>query len=75
MTIIVKYSCHGCGLTKVDVAVPARESEDVVTWMDQTVRLAGADHRRRSPHCHPKAVQDLMIPMTGRDRIGGPPVQ
>jgi hypothetical protein len=75
VTIRVRYSCPACGLVSVNVDVPARETEDVVTWMEATVRATGADHNRRSPDCHPARLHDLMIPMTGTDRIGGPTVQ
>lgn len=73
MTITVKYSCDGCGLKRVEADVPARTTEDVVVWMDRTVRLLSRDHARRSPGCHPKALQEVMIPIgAGVDRIGGP---
>jgi hypothetical protein len=75
VTIVVLYSCAECALTKVRCAVPAREEEDVRVWMDQTIRLVSADHHRRSPRCHPKTLSDLMIPMTGTDRVGGPTQQ
>lgn len=75
MTIDVKYSCPMCGLAKVIVRVPARVDEDVRVWMDQTIALVGADHGRRSPDCHPEELHDLMIPMTGADRVGGPSLQ
>lgn len=73
MTITVKYSCHDCGLVKAECVVPARQDEDVVVWMEHTIRLAAQDHARRSPRCHPKQLHDLMIPMPpGTDRVGGP---
>jgi hypothetical protein len=73
MTITVMYSCPECALTKVSCIVPAREEEDVLVWMDETIRLVAADHDRRSPRCHPKTLKDLYIPMPpGTDRIGGP---
>ncbi len=73
MTIRVKYSCDQCGLRRVEVDVPARTTEDVRDWTDQTVRLVMRDHDRRSPRCHPKELSQLMIPMPdGVDRIGGP---
>jgi len=72
MTITVKYSCKLCGLDKVDVVVPARGTEDVLTWMDTMGRFLGEDHHRRSPYCTPTKLQDVMIPMTGTDRVGGP---
>lgn len=74
MTITVKYSCRDCRLHRVTVSVPARDSEDVADWMKATVRLVSADHARRSPACHPKALSELLIPMDGTQKIGGPAV-
>lgn len=72
MTIDVLYTCKGCGLDKVKVAVAERGAEDVVVWMDSTMRTLAVDHRRRSPQCVADRL-DLMVPTTGRgDRIGGP---
>lgn len=73
LTITVLYSCDLCGLTDAHCDVPAREDEDVLVWMEQTIQLVAANHHRRSPLCRPKTLKNLMIPMTGRDRIGGPP--
>lgn len=75
MNITCKYSCAGCGLQRVAIDVPARVTEPVKVWMDATVNRIAADHRRRSPHCRSQELKELMIPMTGRDRIGGPTVQ
>lgn len=75
MTIAVKYSCPACGLKAVSVDVPARTDEDVLVWMKQTIRLTSEDHARRSPHCHPERLHDLMIPMAGAARVGGPSLQ
>jgi len=75
LTIRVFYSCPLCGLVKTAVDVPARDEEDVRVWMEQTVRLTGEDHARRSPDCHPQRLHDLMITMTGLDRIGGATMQ
>ena len=73
--IVVRYSCRLCGLLKVECLVPVRDpAQDVVRWMEQTGALLSADQRQRSPRCHPKELQDIMIPLTGRDRIGGPSV-
>lgn len=72
MTITVKYSCPLCGLSRVECDVPARGDEDVVVWMEQTIAVVGRDHARRSPACHPERLHDLMIPMTGVDKVGGP---
>jgi len=71
-TIQVFYSCPLCALRKVAISVPAREGEDVLQWMEATLRLLAADHAQRSPTCHPDQLHDLMIPMTGTARVGGP---
>jgi hypothetical protein len=75
LTIRCFYSCALCGLKKVPVDVPARGDEDVCDWMEVTIRLVGQDHAFRAPGCHPKTLTDLMIPMTGTDRVGGPTLQ
>lgn len=76
MKITLKYSCYQCGLTAVEVDVPARGEEDVVSWMDKVVAYEiKSDHNRRSPSCMATSVRDLMIPITGADKIGGPTVQ
>jgi hypothetical protein len=74
LTIQVLYSCARCGLKKIPLDVPARESpaEDVLVWMNHTVALVGHDHRRLSPSCEAKKIDALLIPMTGTDRVGGP---
>lgn len=75
MNITVTYSCRVCGLNEVGVDVPARESEDVVAWMDRTVRLVAADHAWRSPDCRTDHLANLKVPLTGAAKIGGPAVQ
>lgn len=75
MMIEVFYSCPDCGLHRVRCEVPARGEEDVIVWMNVTIVHIGADHRRRSPDCHPTELHDVMIPMTGANKIGGPAVQ
>lgn len=75
MTITVLYSCVLCGLDRATCVVPARADEDVRVWMDQTIRVVAADHAHRSPTCTAQQLSNLMIPMTGADRIGGLAVQ
>lgn len=74
VTIAVKYSCVGCGLVRAEAVVPAREEEGVVEWVEQTIRRVAADHARRSSWCV-GILTDLMIPITGVEKIGGPPIQ
>lgn len=75
LTTRVLYTCAGCGLKDVPVDVPARGAEDVRVWMDATVAHVSKDHRRRSYHCRKTVLQELKVPITGRDRIGGAIVQ
>jgi hypothetical protein len=75
VTTTIKYSCTLCGLQKVSVVVPARGEEDVLVWMDATGLFLSDDHRKRSPACQTKELQDVMIPMSGTDRVGGPALQ
>ena len=35
----------------------------------------GADHHLRSPECLSDHLQNLKIPITGADRVGGPAIQ
>jgi hypothetical protein len=75
MTITVMYSCAGCGLEKAAVDVPAREQEDVTVWMARTMLRVSAHHVRVSPSCPAETLSDLMIPIAGADRVGGPSIQ
>jgi hypothetical protein len=71
-TIIVKYSCAACGLHRIPCEVPVRREEDVVEWTEKIMAVALAmDHGIRSPHCRPKAFTEVMIPITGTDKVGG----
>lgn len=75
-TVAIRYSCDECGLKRVSVDVPARTGEDVKMWFEAILTPAlVADHQKRSPHCHPKELSEVLIPMTGTDRVGGAPVQ
>jgi len=73
--ITVLYSCGLCGLTRIPVRVKARTDEDVLVWMEGLGAVLSADHAQRSPGCRPATLTDVMIPMTGTDRVGGAPVQ
>lgn len=75
MTITVLYSCPECGLDRVPVQVPARDEENVIVWMEQTGEHLSLDHARRSPNCHPAQLKDIMIPIVGAEKVGGPAVQ
>lgn len=77
MTIVVKYSCRGCRLKRIDVVVDAREpEEDVLVWMGRLQQALSVDHRRRSPTCTATELQEVLIPMVGSNaRVGAPTVQ
>ncbi len=73
--IKIKYSCLECGLKNIELAVPARGDEDVVTWMKNAVGSnIKNDHTMRSPECPAESAQEVMIPITGTDKIGGPTI-
>jgi hypothetical protein len=72
-----KYTCKACGIYRRVVTVPAREDEDIGTWLDSAAMLIGHDHRRQSPRCRSYKMDELMIPIgtetTGQaSKIGGP---
>jgi hypothetical protein len=72
----VKYSCTLCGVHRVEVDVPARTNEDVVFWMQEVLGLAVSnDHRARSPLCESRTMSEVMIPLSGVDKLGGPIIQ
>jgi hypothetical protein len=75
--LVIRYSCHVCGLEKVEASVRYRASEeDLIAWMKEVVTPAlCADHDARSPHCHPDGLSDVLIPIDGAEWIGGPAVQ
>lgn len=77
MLIEVRYSCWACNLRKVSCSVPTRGEEDVITWMKATIAHLAEDHRRRSPDCTPvdNMLHDIMIPISGANKVGGPAVQ
>jgi hypothetical protein len=63
--ITVKFSCAKCGLHRVAVQVPARESSDpgtVVPWVNNCARICAQEHSRLSPGCNIKEFSELMIP-------------
>lgn len=65
MNIVVKYSCHDCGLARVPVLVPARMDEGIIDWMRSLGEILSRDHHDRSPDCNPDTLHDIMIPITG----------
>jgi hypothetical protein len=74
--IKVLYSCVLCGIHRAEVSVPERTNEDVVYWVQTIVgNQIKQDHTSRSPECRATSVQDLMIPISGVEKIGGPVVQ
>ncbi len=70
-----KYSCFKCGIKRRIVVVPARQEEDVVTWMETIMAPAlSADHDRQSPHCKITKLDEVLIPIEGAEKVGGPDV-
>ena len=75
MVMKVLYSCHECGIEKAPVEVPERKTEDVQVWIEQIMaKHIAADHYKRSPLC-PSQHADIMIPISGAEKIGGASVQ
>jgi hypothetical protein len=74
MDIIIKYSCTLCGIYRRHVSVPQRENEDVRIWMNMVTHRLADDHKLRSPNCRATKLDEVMIPITGADKIGGAPV-
>ena len=73
MTIQVLYTCLPCCIVDAKVDVPARTTEDVITWVEKVMGPAIAeDHQRRSPNCFPTTLSNVKIPVTGAAKIGGP---
>ncbi len=75
MTTDVKYSCNLCGIHRVTVEVPARENEDLGAWMRTLTLRLQEDHGRRSPDCHADKLDEVLVPMDGRTKVGGPAIQ
>ncbi len=74
MKIRILYSCLICGLKDVACEVPAREEEDVIVWLHNSMLFVRDDHGRRSPKCNSDRASDIKIPMTGANKIGGPTI-
>lgn len=72
-TVTVRYSCHGCGIVRREVVVPARmsDADDVVKWMETLAGVISVDHSRASPLCTATTMSEVMIPISGTDRVGG----
>ena len=72
--IVCKYTCGLCEINEQPVSVPARTGEDVIEWVRLMMTPAlMRDHLQRSPDCHPKEFESVMIPIPpGIKKIGGP---
>lgn len=68
----VLYTCSLCMLTDVPVEVTERlDGQDVVQWIEGVVTVAlAADHLRRSPHCKPKTLTEVKIPLGDNLPVG-----
>lgn len=60
--VTVMFDCKKCGLKQQKVQVPARETEDVVKWVEKVRQLCGDEHLRLSPTCNSEKV-DLYLPV------------
>jgi hypothetical protein len=74
--ITIQYSCFLCGLKDVPVEVKERsQDQDLMDWMNDVGILLSGDHNVKSPNCRPKQLSNIKIPISGRDKVGGPVVQ
>lgn len=73
--ITCMFSCKVCGLDRIKVQVPARETpdlekaNDVVAWVNRTAQLLGEEHSRLRPDC-PARELDIYLPIEGAEFIG-----
>lgn len=71
--LVVRYTCHACGVAERQVIVKARDPETVVTaWVESVAWEAGRDHAATSPDC-PERKIDILIPVQDADYIGQDP--
>ena len=76
MMITLKYTCFQCGLYRVEVEAPARTTEDVNEWVENIAAWAVyQDHIKRSPFCISTKRDELMIPISGAEKLGGSVIQ
>lgn len=70
------YSCDACGIKSKSVQVPARSTEDVVYWMREIVaRVLSDDHDAQSPHCRPKTLTEVKIPLPPESEFIGQQIE
>lgn len=72
LKVKVQYSCICTGGRRRQVSVRARkDGEDIVQWMHRAVTPdVSRDHRIRSPHCSERKLNELLLPMTSKDKVG-----
>jgi hypothetical protein len=76
-TIQIEYSCKHCGIKdrKIDVRMRNQNRENVIEWMQgPVVQTVSFDHRQQSPLCKATHIDEVKIPYTGVEYIGGPAV-
>lgn len=75
-TIVVRFSCHKCGIRNQEVVVLARQpGEDIAHFLEQAITPAlGASHHQLSPHCQTNRLSDVQIPADSTIGVGAPTV-
>lgn len=69
--MILKFTCHGCGLKDAEVRVRDREPEETIeSWMITVRRTVGFTHSAHSPQCRERKC-DLKIPAPEEGRRVG----
>lgn len=70
-TIKVRYTCGLCGIKRMPVDVAERDDDQEVTaWVKRMAIELAADHRKRSPACHPLVFDEIMIPSDEDTPVG-----
>ncbi len=71
VTIMVLYSCEGCGIVERPVRVRERNSDEgVITWTQATVNEINADHEKNSPLCSSRTC-DIKFPIANKNSLIG----
>ena len=69
--IKVRYTCGMCGIKRMPVDVDERDDgQDVTEWLKLMSFELVADHRKRSPDCHPLVFDEVMIPTDEHTPVG-----
>lgn len=70
--IRVMFTCRMCGIEREGVDVRARDEwQDILDWMETVKRTLSIAHSERSATCVATKMDEVWIPTSGADIIGG----